>query len=95
MQVPIGNLMKVGQLRIQVVQISTNPSKRNFQKCQSLVLQIGSEKTIGIKEKANVKHIEYRVGLDMIWSRKPMNTRCELANNLHRCVQVPNLEIIG
>ena len=90
MQVPIGKVMEVWTLRHQVVQISMNPSKRNFQKIHSLVLQFRSKRTTRNKEKTTVKHINCRLGLDMIWVRKPMKL-CILANKLQWCIQAPKL----
>ena len=43
MQVPIGKVMEVWKLKCQVVQNYINPSKRNFQKVHSLLLQIKSK----------------------------------------------------
>ena len=44
--IPIGNMMGVWKLKHQVVHILTNPSKRKFEKGQSLLLQIRSKQTI-------------------------------------------------
>ena len=42
------------------------------------------------KDNTTVKHIKCRLGLDMIWCRKPMNL-CTLANKLQWWIQVPKL----
>ena len=41
-------------------------------------------------KKTIVKHIKWRLGLDIIWVRKPMKL-CTLANKLQWCIQVTKL----
>ena len=88
---PIGKLMDVWKLKHQVVQIYMNPSKRKFQKEQSLVLQIRSKGLEETKNNAHFIHIKCRLVLDVIWSRKTSEQGLHLPTQLHRCVQAPKL----
>ena len=91
MQVPIGKEREVWKLKYQVVQNYINPSKRNFQKEHSLLLQIKSKKQEETKNMAHVKHIKWRLVLDMIWCQNAADKGLALPIQLHRSVQSPKL----
>ena len=64
--------MAVCKLKHQVVQFGINPIQTDISTRAEFSLVNQANKTIRNKENANVKHIKYRVGLDMIRCRKPM-----------------------
>ena len=85
MQVPIGNMMMVWKLKHQVVQVLINPSKRKFQKCQSLALYLRSKGLLETKKIASFKHIKCRIGWDMKWARTHLKMVCICKQSSQMC----------